>query len=158
MKISFIVTLLTLGCASAATRGLKGVASGGEGKSAETRALKGKGGSKCFETDHDAAAIGNTILADFWADAHKTGCEPAGIAKALSEVFAEDVTVSIGGNLIVDSIDGAIELLVGTEDIAGSLTDLCLNHYVSWYAARAEVMSPDDNTFVLYANELTTSS
>lgn len=143
MKISFIVTLLTVGCASAATRGLKG--------------KKGKGKAACFETAYDAAAIGNKILAGFWADVHTTGCEPAGIAKAISKVFAKDVTISIfGGIPIVEGIDGAIALLVGTEDVKGSLTDLCVNHFVSWYGNGAVTGNTNpNNTFVFYANEFT---
>jgi hypothetical protein len=141
MKVSFIVTLLTVGCASAATRVLKGNKGQGKGKA-------------CFETAYDAAAIGNTILADFWDDVHMTGCEPAGIAKAIRKVFAKDVTVSIfGGSPIVEDVDGAIALLVGAAGIEGSLTEICINSFMSWYAHGA--VTGDDNTFVLYANELT---
>jgi hypothetical protein len=155
MKISFIFTLLTVGCASAAARGLKGE----KGKPAATRVLKvNKGKSACFDNAYDAAAIGNKVLADFWADVHTTGCEPAGIAKVARKVFSKGVTISIDGGMPVsEGIDALITNFVGADGIEGSLTDLCLHHSVSWYAFTAVIDDPvpDDNTFVFCANELT---
>jgi hypothetical protein len=159
MKVSFIVALLTVGYASAATRGLKGVESGMEGKSAQTRTLKkmgkksSKGKSACFETVYGAAAIGNKMLADFWGETHHYSCEPVGIAKAMRVYFAEDVTIAVDGTTIIEGIDDTVAAFVGADGIVGSLTDLCLNHFVSWTAAL--VTSSFDNTFVFSSNELT---
>jgi hypothetical protein len=151
MKISFVFTLLTVGCVSAAARGLKGK----KGKPAATRVLKGK--SACFENAYDAAAIGNKVLANFWADVHTTGCEPAGVAKVARKVFSKDVTVTLDGGMPVsEGIDALIANFVGMDGDEGSLTDLCLHHFVSWYGFTVVIDNLDpDNTFVLCSNELT---
>jgi hypothetical protein len=124
----------------------------GGGKSAERRRAS-KGKSACLEAVYDAAAIGNKILADLWVYVHTTGCEADGIAKALRGLFAKDVTISSGGTLIIEGTHSVIEQFVGAASIEGSITELCLNHFASWYAASAS--APSDNTFVFYGNELT---
>jgi hypothetical protein len=158
MKISFLLfSLLTAGSASAAIRGLKHV---GESSKRELKGMGKKGskaskGKACFDTVYDAGAIANKIIADLWADAHASGCEPAGIEKAFRAVLSDDVVVSLYGGAIIEGVDATVGAFVGDATIPGSLTDLCVEHYVSWYAASVLDMEPDDNKFVFCANENT---
>jgi hypothetical protein len=160
MKISFLLfSLITAGSASAAIRGLNDVGESskrelkGMGKGMGKKGSKSSKGKACFNTVYDAGAIANKVLADLWVDMYATGYEPAGIEKAFRAVLSDDVVVSLYGGVIFEGVDATLAALVGDATIPGSLTDLCAEHYGSWYAYSVLDMDPDDNKFVFCGND-----
>jgi hypothetical protein len=158
MKISFLLfSLLTAGSASAAIRGLKQVEETSKRelkrKGMRKKGMKSSKGKGCFDTTYEAGALANKFLADFWANAHASGCEPAGVEKALRAVISDDMIFSLDGEFVFQGADGAVAALVGDASIPGSLVDLCLEHYISWYSASVIDMDPDDHKFVFCCNE-----
>jgi hypothetical protein len=162
MKISFLLfSLLTAGSASAAIRGLNDVGESskrelkGMGKGMGKKGSKSSKGKACFNTVYDAGAIANKVLADSWADTLATGCEPAGIERAFRAVLSDDIVLSLYGGVVFEGVDATLAALVGDATIPGSITDLCAEHYGSWYTSSVMDMDPDGNKFVFCGNENT---